>query len=58
MRRVLNPAFSPSFMKNLEPTVQQHLQTFVSCLTDAASKNAGRVNMNDWFTNLLFAVSF
>src|SRR5271156_809463 len=56
MRRVLNPAFSPSFMKSLEPIVQQHLQTFVTCLTDAASKNSGQVNMNELFTHLLFAV--
>jgi len=43
-------------MKSLEPIVQQHLQTFVTCLTDAASKNSGQVNMNEWFTHLLFAV--
>lgn len=53
----MNPAFSPGALKDLEPVVQGHLQTFTRCLTYVASQNHGVVDMTTWWADLLFAVS-
>lgn len=56
LRKVMNPAFSPSSLQSLEPTVQRHLDRFILEIKKDAQLNNGIVDMTAWFANLAFAV--
>lgn len=52
----MNPCFSPTALRDLEPTMNVYYQQFLDGLQERASKNGGVVEMTEWFHNLSFDV--
>ena len=56
IRKAMTPGFSHGALKELEPTIHEHLQSFIKSLKIVASRNTGLVDMTEWFNNLMFSV--
>jgi len=56
LRRVINPAFSPASLKQLEETMIKYFDLFISGIAQRAQSNHGLVDLNGWFHNLAFDV--
>jgi hypothetical protein len=52
----MNPAFSPSSLKNLESSINRYLDIFIHGIEQRAIRDGGVVEMNKWFHNLSFDV--
>ena len=57
LRRVMNPSFSQSSLKNIEPTMNRHYNCFLEGISQQASQNDGIVELNAWFHNLTLDIS-
>jgi len=57
IRKAVNPAFSPSALKELEPLIERRMDQFVNSLQTLSERTSGTVNMSEWFENLAFSVS-
>ena len=54
--KAMSPAFSPSSLKELEPTINEYIDQFIAALTTLSKRDGGVVDMNEWFFNLMLAV--
>jgi len=52
----VNPAFSPAALKELEPLIKKRMDEFINSIETVSKRNAGTVNMSEWFENLAFSV--
>ena len=53
----MNPSFSQSSLKTLEPTMNRYYGYFLDGISEKASQNNGIVELNEWFHNLSFDIS-
>ena len=56
IRKAVNPAFSPAALKELEPLIKKRMDEFINSIETVSKRNAGTVNMSEWFENLAFSV--
>lgn len=56
LRRIMNPSFSTTSLKSLEPTMNKYYNDFMNGIIQRADKMGGIVEMNEWFHNLSFDV--
>lgn len=54
----MNPSFSGSSLRELEVTMNIYFNEFMDGIRERAERNDGLVEMNEWFHNLSFDVSF
>jgi cytochrome P450 len=57
LRRIMNPSFSPTSLKLLEPTMNRYYDEFIKGIEQKAKQSGGIVEMTTWFHNLSFDVS-
>jgi len=57
LRRLMNPAFSPSSLRELEIGMRRYFEALVNSVRTGATRNDGIVEMNQLFHNLAFDVS-
>lgn len=55
-RRIANPLFSQSFLRELEPTMLRYCQLFLNGIRDEAKENGGVINLTKWIDHLAFDV--
>lgn len=55
-RRIANPLFSQSFLRELEPTMLRYCQLFLNGLLDEAKDNRGVIDLTKWIDHLAFDV--
>jgi cytochrome P450 len=56
LRRIANPFFSQTFLKELEPTIQRYYQIFVNGISEDAKRNQGIVDLTEWIDHLVLDV--
>lgn len=56
LRRIINPSFSSSSLKSLEPTINRYYEDLIKGIEKKAKQSGGIVEMNKWFHNLSFDV--
>lgn len=56
LRRIANPFFSQTFLRELEPTIQRYYKLFVEGIEADAKQNNGVVNLTKWIDHLVLDV--
>jgi hypothetical protein len=56
VRRVISPVFGQTFLRELEPTIAQHNQTFVASILEEARELNGLVDVSKWIDYFTFDV--
>jgi cytochrome P450 len=54
---MINAAFSPASLKQLEEIMIQYFDQFITGIENQAQSNDGLIDLNQWFHNLAFDVS-
>jgi len=57
LRRIANPLFSQSFLRELEPTMLRYCQLFLNGIRDEAKESGGVINLTKWIDHLAFDLS-
>ena len=57
LRRIANPFFSQTFLRELEPTIQRYYKLFVDGIIDDAERNNGVVDLTEWIDHVVLDVS-
>ena len=56
MRRITNPLFSQTFLRELEPTIKRYYRSFIAGIAAEANQNSSVVNITKWIDHLAFDV--
>lgn len=56
LRRIANPFFSQSFLRELEPTIQRYYKIFIDGICEQAKRNEGVVDLTEWIDHLVLDV--
>jgi cytochrome P450 len=58
LRRIANPFFSPSFLRELEPTIQRYYKLFINGIKADGEQNGGIVDLTKWIDHVILDVTF